>query len=452
MKVVIVGDGKVGFTLADQLAKEGHDVVVIDKNKAVLNQLSEQLDVMVIPGNGASLTVQREAGVGESDVLIAATSADEINLLCCILGRKLGCKHTIARVRNPEYAEHMYFLKDELGLSMTINPELAAAREIFRLLRFPSFLKRESFAKGRVEIVEIDLKPGNPLVGKSLMQLQQVIGVRVLVCAVQRQEEVHIPTGSFVLQEGDQIYVTASSGNLLHLVRSLNLIRLRVRNVLLVGGSRIAHYLGLMLTESGISVKIIEMQQHRCEELCELLPKATVVCGDGTDKQVLLSEGIEQMDAVVSLTDMDEENLLVSTYARHLQVPKVLTKINRMEYIDVYREMGIGSAISPKLLCATDIVRYVRAMQNTTGGAVLAIHYLVDGQVEALEFTVTKGTKYLGQTLTQITLKPDLLIACINRRGTVIIPKGSDTLEQGDTVIVVSKGSHTIYDLNDIFA
>ncbi len=452
MKVVIVGDGNVGYTLADQLVHEGHDIVVINKNKAAVRQLTEQLDVMGVCGNGATLAVQRRAGVAESDLLIAATSADEINLLCCILGKKLGCPNTIARVRNPEYVDQMYLLRDELGLSMTINPELSAAREISRLLRYPSFLRREAFAKGRVEIVEIALSESNPMVGKSLMHIHQALGVNVLICAVQRGNDIFIPSGTFVLQEGDQIYVTASSSNLANLVRALSLSRMRVRSALLVGGSRISVYLAQMLLDAGISVKIIDINEQRCDELCDLLPKADIVCADGTDKEVLQSEGIANMDAVVALMDFDEENLLLSTYARHLQVPNVLTKINRMEYIDIYRDMGIGIAISPKLLCATDIVRYVRAIQNTGGGSAKAVHYLVEGRVEALEFVAEQGTKNLGHTLSNIRLKPNILIACISRHGTIIIPKGSDTLELGDTIIVVSQARHSIYELNDIFA
>lgn len=451
MHIVIVGDGKVGFALTEQLAKEGHDIVVIDKNKELLRQLSEQLDVMVLPGNGASMKTQREANVGTADLLIAATSMDEINLLCCVVARKLGCKNTIARVRNPEYYEQMYALKQELGLSMTVNPEWATAREIHRLIRFPSFLKRDSFANGRVEIVEIKLRDDSPIIDIPLMQLQKKVGVRVLVCAVERDGKQYIPAGDFVLRSGDKIYVTASTNVLAALVKALNIGTRKIRSALLIGGGRITHYLSAMLIETGISVKIIEKNMARCEELCEALPKATIVHGDGTEKNLLLAEGIEQTDTIVALTDMDEENLLISMFAKHLNVPKVITKINRIEYSDVFRSMGLESAVSPKMLSATEIVRYVRSKQNATGGEVLTIHYLVDGQVEALEFEVNKNTKNQGKTLAEITLKPGILIACINRKGQIIIPSGQDTLEVGDTVVVVENNEEQFFDLNDIF-
>ncbi len=451
MKVVIVGDGKVGYTLAEQLSKEGHDIVVIDHNREVLKQLSETLDVMVVYGNGASLKVQKEADVQGSDLLIAATSADEINLLCSIIARKLGCKHTIARMRNPEYAEQLYFLREELGLSMTINPEWAAAREIFRLIQLPSFLKRDSFAKGRVEIVELLLKT-DALHGRPLSDLYKMAKVRVLVCAVERENDVFIPDGSFRLQKGDKLYVTAPSRDLATLVKFLGISQPRVKDVTIVGGSRIAYYLAATLLDAGIGVKIIELQHDRCLELAERLPRASIVHGDGSKKALLLSEGIEQADAIVTLTDFDEVNLVVSMYANYLKVPKVITKISYSEYNEVFRDKGIDCVISPKMLCANDIVRYVRAMENTAGGSVLAVHRLVEDRVEALEFRVTEAVRHRGETLAKITLKPNILVACINRNGRIIIPKGDDTIELGDTVILVTEADKMIADLNDIFA
>jgi len=452
VKVVIVGDGKVGYALTEELTREGHDVVVIDNRRDVLRHLTEKLDVMAVNGNGASLSVQKAAGVGGSDLLIAATSSDEVNMLCCVVARKLGCRHTIARVRNPEYAEQLLWLKEDLGLSMAINPEMATAREIFRLLQFPSFLKRDSFAKGRVEIVEIELKEGSPLIGKRLSELYQAVKVRALVCAVEREGGVHIPDGGFRLEAGDKIYVTAPARDLAALIKALDIGRRKVRGALIVGGGRIAHYLAGMLIESGIAVKIIESRQARCEELAELLPKATIVHGDGTEREVLVSEGIEETDAVVTLTDIDEENLLVSMFANHVGVPKVVTKINRMEYVEVLRNTGIESIVSPKLLCAGDIARYVRAMRSATGDSVISVHPLVDGRVEALEFAVVKSTLHRGEKLQKIQLKPGILISCIIRGGTIIIPRGSDTIELGDTLVVVTSAERAVADLNEIFA
>lgn len=451
MKIVIVGDGKVGCTLTERLSKEGHDIVVIDNNRQVLRESAEIFDVMAVHGNGASLRVQKAADVQNSDLLIAAASGDELNLLCCIIARKLGCKHTIARMRNPEYVEQLFFLREELGLSMMINPERASAKEIFRLLQFPTFLKRDSFAKGRAEIVEIVLREGSILSGKRLNELYKIAKVKVLVRAVEREDRVYIPDGSFRLQRGDKLYVTAPTQDLTALIKHLGLEKIKVRNAILVGGSRIAYYLARELEEAGIGVKIIETSEDRCNQLAELLPRAQIVHADGSSQAVLRAEGIEQTDAVVTLTNIDEENLLISMFANYLHVPKVVTKINRTEYTEVIRDKGIDSVISPKLLCANDIVRYVRAMQNTTG-SVLALHRIVDERVEALEFLASPSTRHLGETLLQITLKPDILIACINRKGRIIIPKGDDTIEPGDTLIVVTTADRMIVDLNDIFA
>ena len=438
MKIVIVGDGKVGFALTAQLAQEGHDIIVIDNNKKVLQESAEQLDVMVVHGNGAGVKAQKQAGVEDADLLIAATSADEINLLCCIVARKLGSAHTIARVRNPEYVEQIYFLKDELGLSMTINPERAAAREISRLLQFPSFLKRDSFAKGRAEIVEMVIKEGSVLEDKLLSELYQIAKVQVLVCAVKRGGRAYIPDGSFRLMRGDRIFVTAPTHNLARLIKHLGLQTQKIREVILVGGSSIAYYLAMDLFLNGIRVKIIESQADRCLELAELLPKAMIIHGDGANQSVLLAEGIEKTDALVTLTNLDEENFLVSMYANYLKVPKVITKINRTEFNDIFQDKGIDCVVSPKLLTANDIVRYVRAMQNKTGDSMITLHRIADDMAEAMEFPVTEETRHLGETLIKIRLRPNILIACINRRGKIIIPKGDDTIELNDTVIVVT--------------
>lgn len=452
MNIVIVGDGKVGSALTEQLSKENHDVVVIDSNKMVLQETQEAADVMVVHGNGASVKIQKQANVDTSDLLIAATSGDEINLLCCIIARKLGCRHTIARVRTPEYFGQLYFLKEELGLSMTINPERAAASEIFRLLQFPGFLKRDSFAKGRVEIVEIVLHEDSLLNGRKLSSLSHIAKVKVLVCAVERGSDVAIPDGNFELRAGDKIYVTASSGDLAKLIRNLDLERKKIRDVMIIGGSRIAYYLADDLLSTGVNVKLFEQKEERCNLLADLLPRATIIHADGTDRFVLDSEGISRTDAVVTLTNIDEENLIVSMYANFLKVPKVITKINRTEYNEVFRDKGIDCVVSPKELCSSDIVRYVRAMGNRSGGSVLTLHRIVDNKAEALEFRANDTYRRLGDTLSNTPLRPNILIACINRNGRIIIPKGSDIIEEGDTVIVVTIADRVIDDLNDILA
>lgn len=451
MRIVIVGDGKVGSALAVQLSKENHDIVIIDSNKMVLQESEQSLDVNVVYGNGAALKVQKQANVDASDLLIAATSADEINLLCCILARKLGCAHTIARVRNPDYFGQLFLLQEEFGLNMAINPERATANEISRLLQFPSFLKREAFARGRVEIVELVLKSDSVLNGARLLDLYKIVKVKVLVCAVKRGSQVVIPDGNFTLLEGDRLYVTASTSDLARLIRSLGIAQKKVRDVLIIGGSRIAFYLAEDLIKAGVNVKLIEIDENRCIELAENLPKATILHADGSDRFVLDSEGLAQTDAVVTLTDFDEQNLIISMYANFLGTYKVITKINRTEFSEVLNEKGIDCVVSPKDLCCNDIARYVRAMGNRKGGSVQALHRLVEDQVEALEFTATKQLPHLGEPLYQVALKSGTLIASITRRGKVIIPSGGDCIEPHDNVVVISPAERGIADLSDIF-
>ncbi len=449
-----MGDGKVGSALTVQLSKEGHDVVVIDSNHSVLQEVQQSLDVSVVHGNGATWRVQKMAGVDTSDLLIAATSADETNILCCIVARKLGCKHTIARVRNPEYYNQLFQLKDELGLNMMINPEFSTANEIFRLLQFPSFLKRDSFAKGRAEIVEVELREGSPLIGARLYELPKKVKVKVLVCAVVRNGQAHITVdGNFQLQAGDRLSFTASSSDLAKLIRHLGLTQKKVKDVIIIGGSRIAFYLAETLINAGVRVKLIEIDKAKCEQLADTLPKATIINADGSDKTVLDSEGLAETDAVVTLTDIDEENLIVSMYANYLGTYKVITKINRTEYTEVLSGKGIDCVVSLKELCCNDIVRYVRAMGNKKGESVLALHRIVGDRVEALEFRANAQLPQLGKTLAQLKpkLKPNILIACLNRGGRIIIPQGSDTIEKNDTVIVVANADRVINNLSDIF-
>ena len=331
MQIIIVGDGKVGVALTEQLSSEGHDITVIDSNPKVLEQSLESYDVMVVHGNGASIGVLKEAGVEDAHLLIAATSRDETNLLTCIVAKKLGAKHTIARVRNPEYAEQLMLMRDELGLSMTINPELAAAREIHHLLQFPSFLKRDSFAKGRVEIVEIHVGEDSKLAGIPLNRLYEIARVRVLVCVVERGGTVHIPDGSFTLQAGDNIYVTADSQDLAQLIKHLGIVKQKVRNAIIVGGSRIAYYLAMRCLHAGLGVKIIEQNKNRCEHLSELLPDATIINGDGTNRSLLLEEGLSESESFVTLTNLDEENVFLALFAKSISDAKLVSKVNRRE-------------------------------------------------------------------------------------------------------------------------
>ena len=452
MKIVIIGAGKIGYSLAVELAGEDHDIIIIDNDKEKVRRMSDSLDVMTVYGNGAALDTQREAKVESCDLLIAVTAKDEVNLLACVLARKLGCKNTIARVRSREYYEQLYLLKNELGLSMTINPEFLAAKEMYRLLQIPAFIKRETFAKGRAEIVELSIEQDSVLCGVRLMDMSKHIRTKTLVCAVVRDGRVFIPDGQFVLSEGDRIFVTAPSSALVELTHELKLRSRRSKDVLIVGGGRICEYLAPMLIKSGTRVKIIENDRRRSEYLAEMLPEAAVICADGTRQAVLKLHNIAKMDAVLPLTNMDEENIIIAMFARKLGVPQLLTKINRMEYAEIVGERGADSLISPKQISSHEIVRYVRAMENTGGSAVITIHKLADGGAEALEFAVTEATHNLGKPLMDIRLKPGILLACINHMGKIIIPGGRDMICAGDTVVVVTTAGRDIIDLNDIFA
>ncbi len=451
LNIIIAGDGKVGVALTRLLSLEGHELVAIDSNARVLAQNLEQYDVMTVQGNCATMAALREAGVEQSDLLIAATSADEINLLCCLTARKMNPSlHTIARVRSPEYYEQLFSMREEFGLSLTINPELTAAQEITRLLQFPGFLKRETFAKGRVEIVELRVLEGSLLENISLSSLQGVLGCKVLVCAIVRGGQALIPTGNAVLQRGDHIYVTAPVAVLAHLLKRLGITHKRTRHAMLIGGSRVCYYLAKSLIDVGMQVKIIEQDERRCVELAQLLPEASIIQADGSSQETLDSEGLDTTDALVTLTGLDELNVVMAMYAGARGVPLIVTKVNRIETTGLLENLNIGSVISPKELCSATIVQYVRAMQNQTGAAV-SVHLIAGGQVEALEFRVTEETRNLRTPLRDIRLKSNILISCITRRAKTILPDGGSHLEPGDTVIVVTGRETPLLQLNDIF-
>ena len=452
MRIVIIGGGKVGFTVARQLIQEGHDIVVIDSDANVAERISSALDVMSICGRGSNVDILRQAGVGQSDLLIACTAKDETNLICCMFAKKLGCRNTIARVRSPEYAEQIYLMAEDIGLSMIVNPEYTAAREIFRLLEIPSVLKRDTFADGKIEIIELAPRSGDPLDGTPLFSLSKKLNCRVLVCAVQRSGKVVIPNGDAVLQAGDKVYICAPATSVVQLLQNAGEYGKAVRSVMLIGGSSTAEYLTRLLVKSGARVKIIEIDPDKARRLAEAIPQADIVCADGTSDSVLHSETVTEMDAVVTLTNIDEENLILSMYISRLGVPLVLTKVDHTDFGGMLVNEGVNRIISPKELCAGAIIRYIRAMQNTGGSSVLALHHLVGGQVDALEFAVTKHTRNLGKTLKNIRFQPNILIASINRNGKILMPGGDDTLEVGDTVVVITTARNSFTDLNDIFA
>lgn len=452
MNIIIVGDGKVGQEITRELSREGHDLIIIDSNPNALEKSKALYDVLVIQGNGASLPVLREAGAESADLVIAATSSDEVNMLVCILAKHMGTPHTIARIRNPEYEEQLRIMREIFALSLPINPELSSATEIYHTLQFPSFLHRDSFAKGRVEIVELKIAPGSFLCGIPLKRLYKILSVKVLICAVERKGEAIIPDGEFVLQEEDRIHITANTKDLLTVVHDFGLKTHKIKDVMIVGGSRIAYYLARMLLHSNVGVTIIEKNLASCEALAASLGESvTVIEGDGSNQQLLLSEGLAQMDSLITLTDMDEVNIFISLYGSHVGVPNVITKVNQTEYADVVEEMGIDAAVSPKNICAMEVVRYVRAMANTTGGSVLTLHDLVNGKVHALEFRVTDKTRHMDKNLMEMPIRKGVLLASLISKGRTIIPEGSSRIHKNDTVIIVAPSELTLIDLNDIF-
>ena len=452
MKIIIIGDGKIGSVLAEQLSREKHEVTLIDRSGDPLSQSNNELDVMVVEGDGASHEVQKEAGVEQADMVIASTGADELNLLCCLIAKKLGARHTIARVRNPKYVGELTLIKDDLGLSMAINPEAECAVEMARVLRFPSAIKIDTFAKGQVEILKLSVTEDSPLHGSALMELGKFKS-KVLICAVERGErDVFIPTGEFRLQAGDRISIVASPTEAQRFFRQVGVTKSRVRQTMIIGGGRIGYYLARQLLAAGMDVKIIESDLAQCELLSQLLPEATVIHGDGTNQKLLLEEGFEHMDAIVALTGIDEENIIISLYARRTTKAKVITKINRDSYEEIVGNLDLGSVFYPRRICADNVVRYVRAMQASNAYASMeTLCKLASGKAEALEFRVTKGASYCGIPLQELSLRDNLLIGCISRNGHLITPRGGDTIEVGDSVIVVTTHGG-IASLDDVFS
>lgn len=452
MKIIIAGGGKVGQTLARQLAAEGHDLTLIDRKPRVLESFVEHYDAMAVSGNCASKEALLSAGVKDADLLIAATNADEVNLLCCMTAHGLNPNiHIIARIRTPEYAEQIMTMRHVFPLSMTVNPEKQAAIEIERLLKFPGFLRRDSFAKGRAEIVELRVDAASKLCNVALSEMGNIVKCRVLVCAVLRAGTAVAPSGNFVLKEGDRIFVTAPTGNLAILLKNLGIITRKVKNVLLCGGGRVSYYLADLLKKDKMSVTVLEKNPDRCLELAQMLPEASIIRGDCSSQAVLESQGISECDAVVTLTGVDEINMVVSLYAGSRGVSQIITKLSRSENSALADTMALGSTISPRELCSNNIVRYVRAMQNQTGAAV-SVHTIADGQAEAVEFLVDEATLHCGEPLRQIKLKPNVLVVSITHGADTRIPNGDSVFVPGDTVVVVTSGRGVLQNFNDIFA
>lgn len=451
MNIIIVGDGKVGATLVEHLSIEGHNVVVIDRDQKNVEQIVNSFDVMGICGNGANCEIQLEAGVDSADLFIAATSSDELNILSCLMAKKAGAAHTIARVRNPDYLNQLPFFKDALGLSMIVNPEYDAANEIAKVLRFPNAINIETFYRGRVDLVEIKIDEGNPLCNMQMTDIFNKFGIKILVCAVQRKNEVIIPRGDFIFKAGDRIHITAPRGVLVDFMKKLKIYKHRTKNIMIIGGGKMGYYLARQLCETGgYDVKIIENDLERCEKLCELLPNADIIHGDGTDREILLEQGLDGQDAFVALTTIDEENIIASMYASSLGVIKTVAKVNRVSY-EVLESIGMDSAFSSKAIAANRIVAYARALENSgEESSVQTLYKLVGGQVEALEFKIETDFSQIDIPLRDLKLKRDTLIACIIRNHKVIYPGGNDCIELGDRVVIVTKSNH-ISSINEIF-
>ena len=450
MNIIIAGCGKVGGALAEQLSRESHDVTVIDERPDVVEHVANAADVRGIIGNGASYNIQKEAGIEKADLLIAVTNADEVNLLCCLIAKKAGGCQTIARVRNPVYHQEIRHIKEELGLSLVINPEWAAAMEMARLLRFPKAIDIDTFARGRIELLRFRLEEDSPLCGRKIMHISELSQCEVLICVAERENQVLIPDGELVLHANDTISIVASPVNASRFFRKIGIETNQVKNTMIIGGGKMSYYLARRLLEMGIKVKLVEKDKDSCERLCDLLPKAVVINGDGTDQELLAEEGLEEAEGFVALTNMDEENVMLSLYAKEMSRAKKITKVSSNTYDSIISTLDIGSVIHPKLITAENILQYVRAMQNSIGSNVETLYQLVGGRAEALEFIIREESEVTNIPLQALDLKRNLLVCAIHRRGRVIIPKGQDRLEKGDSVIIITTDCSRLKDISDI--
>lgn len=441
LKIIIVGCGKVGANLVDQLSKEGHDITVIDKKAEKIQDITNTYDVMGLVGNGASYSTQMEAGIEETDLIIAVTDSDELNLLCCTVAKRVGKCAAIARVRTPDYSEETGYLREQLGLALIINPELEAAREVARILYLPTALEVNSFAHGQAELVKFKVPEGNLLNGLSLAYLGKNITNDILICAVERNGEVYMPNGDFVLQSGDVVSFVSERHISRDFLKQIGLATRQVKDTMIIGASKAAYYLAKELLNMGISVKIIEKEKENCESLSVKLPKAIIINGDGTDPDILKEEGIETVQSFIPLTGIDEENIMLTLYAKQVSKAKVVTKINRVNYKQVINNLDLGSLVYPKYITSEAIIAYVRAKKNSMGSNIETLYHMFDSRVEAIEFIVEENSKVSGVPIKDLKLKKDVLISFINHNGHIIIPTGNDEIEDGDTVMIVTKNT-----------
>ena len=441
LSIIIVGCGKVGMTLIEQLSKEGHDITIIDKNAAKVQEMSNLYDIMGLVGNGASYSVQMEAGIENADLIIAVTASDELNLLCCTVAKQVGDCAAIARVRTPDYSKEAGYLREKLGLTMIINPELEASLETARILYLPTALEVNSFAHGQAEIVKFKIPEGNLLDGMTIATLGKSITNEILICAIEREGEVYIPGGNFQMAKADIVSFVAPRRHIRSFLKKIGFKTKQVKDAMIVGGGKASYYLAKQLIAMGIDVKIIEQHKERCEELSILLPEAIIINGDGTDEEVLREEGIEYAQAFIPLTDIDEENIMLTLHAKQVSNAKLITKINRSTFKNVISKLDLGSVIYPRYITSEAIIAYVRAKKNSTNSNIETLYHMFDNRAEAIEFRVDEPSSVTGIPLKDLMLKNDLLVSFIYRNGKVQIPSGLDTIEVGDTVMIVT--THT---------
>lgn len=449
LHIIIVGCGKVGTTLIEQLSKEGHDITIIDKNPQIIQEMTNMYDIMGQIGNGASYSVQMEAGIDKADLIIAVTASDELNLLCCTVAKQVGDCAAIARVRTPDYSREAGYLREKLGLAMIINPELEAAKEVARILALPSALEVNSFAHGQADLIKLKIPEGNMLHNMTIVDFSQAIETNVLVCAVEREGQVYIPSGNFCLQTGDVISCVAPSEFSRVFLQEIGFETKQVRNTMIIGGGKASYYLASQLMMMGIDVKIIERNRERCEELSVLLPKAIIINGDGSDEELLKEEGIEYVESFVPLTGLDEENIFLTLHARQISNTKAITKINRVVFKDVISKLDLGSVVYPRYITAEAIIAYVRAKKNSLNSNIETLYHMFDNRAEAIEFRIDEKSEITDVPLMNLKLKKELLISFIHRKGTILLPNGRDCIKVGDTVMIVT--THTGFtDIKDI--
>lgn len=449
LNIIIVGCGKVGVTLTEQLSREGHDITIIDRDPQIIQSMTDLYDIMGLVGNGASYSVQMEAGIEFADLIIAVTDSDELNLLCCTVARRVGNCAAIARVRTPDYSEEVSYLREKLGLAMIINPELEAAREAARILSLPTALEVNTFAHGQAELIKFKISEKNTLDGFTISELVRQLSVNCLICAIERNGEVFIPSGDFVLQTGDNVSFVASRKNARDVLKKIGFKTNQVKDTMIIGGGKVAYYLAKQLINIGISVKIIEQNRNRCEELSVLLPQAIIINGDGTDEELLNEEGLAYTESFVPLTGIDEENIMLTLHAKQVSKAKVITKINRISFKNVINNLDLGSVVYPRFITSEAIIAYVRARNNSMNSNIETLYHMFDSRVEAIEFRVAEKSDVTDIPLMNLSLKKNLLICFINRDGKIFIPSGQDCIKSGDTVMIVTthNGFNNIRDI-----